>query len=34
MFGLAGIDISGSLGIGFGIPTGLLGLTGAMGGVA
>jgi hypothetical protein len=34
IFGLAGVDISGSLGIGLGIPTGLLGLTGAMGGVA
>ena len=34
MFGLAGVDISGSLGIGLGIPTGLLGLTGAIGGVA
>ena len=34
LFGLAGIDISGSLGIGLGIPTGLLGLTGAIGGVA
>ena len=33
-FGLAGVDISGSLGIGLGIPTGLLGLTGAIGGVA
>ena len=35
LFGLAGIDISGSLGIGLGkLPTGLLGLTGALGGVA
>jgi hypothetical protein len=34
IFGLAGVDISGSLGIGLGIPTGLLGLTGALGGVA
>lgn|GEM_PF-140677 len=34
IFGLAGVDISGSLGIGLGIPTGLLGLTGAIGGVA
>lgn len=34
LFGLAGVDISGSLGIGLGIPTGLLGLAGAMGGVA
>jgi hypothetical protein len=32
IFGLAGVDISGSLGIGLGIPTGLLGLAGAMGG--
>jgi hypothetical protein len=34
IFGLAGVDISGSLGIGLGIPTGLMGLTGAIGGVA
>lgn len=34
VFGLAGVDISGSLGIVLGIPTGLLGLTGAIGGVA
>lgn len=33
-FGLAGIDISGSLGIGLGLPTGLIGLAGAAGGVA
>lgn len=34
LFGLAGVDISGSLGIGVGLPTNLIGLAGAAGGVA